>query len=72
LFGKQKERKLTDPAFADTSGQLLEPTEPRELCALCGRLTSVPMSTPIDLRNYYEPGFGQLCAMCYKEILQNR
>ena len=39
-----------------------------ERCVLCWRLTDVPKSRPIALRDYYLPGQGQLCAKCYYEL----
>lgn len=35
-----------------------------EHCIMCGALTCVPISMPIDLRENYEIGMGQLCAEC--------
>lgn len=35
-----------------------------EICAVCGAITDVPVSTPIDMRENYEIGFGQLCQRC--------
>jgi hypothetical protein len=39
-----------------------------EHCVLCGELTDVPVSMPIDFRNFYEVGCGQLCAACHMKI----
>ena len=40
--------------------------EPEEFerCIICGELTDILVSTPIDLRENYEVGCGQLCAEC--------
>lgn len=38
--------------------------EEYERCVICGSLTSVPVSMPIDWRENYEIGFGQLCCKC--------
>ena len=38
-----------------------------ECCAVCGTLTGVPVSLPIEFRDHYEVGFGQLCVNCYRE-----
>jgi hypothetical protein len=38
--------------------------EAYEYCALCGAQTSVPVSMPVDWRENYEIGFGQLCVKC--------
>ena len=43
-------------------------TEEFERCVMCGELTSVPVSTPIDFRDFYEVGCGQLCVTCHKKI----
>ena len=42
-------------------------TEEYEYCVLCGALTSIPVSMPIDWRENYEIGFGQICAECAKK-----
>lgn len=39
-----------------------------ERCALCGRLTPIPVSMPIDWREDYEMGFGQICIYCKKTM----
>lgn len=35
-----------------------------ERCVICGALTDVPVSTPVDWRKNYVPGCDQLCAGC--------
>ena len=42
-------------------------TEEFERCVICGALTCVPISMPIDWREYYEIGCGQICAECAKK-----
>ena len=42
-------------------------TEEFEHCILCGAMTGVPVSMPIDWRENYEIGVGQVCAQCAKE-----
>lgn len=42
-------------------------TEEFERCVLCGKLTCVPISMPIDWRENYEIGCGQICAECAKK-----
>lgn len=37
-----------------------------ERCIICGALANVPKSTPIEWRDNYEVGFGQLCVECAK------
>jgi hypothetical protein len=41
---------------------------PLEMCVSCGKMTSVETSTPIDLREHYIEGAGQLCPGCYHRI----
>ena len=40
----------------------------KEKCVLCGVEVDVNISTPIDLRNYYVEGCGQLCKECYESV----
>ena len=35
-----------------------------ERCVMCGELTDVPLSMPIESRENYEVGCGQLCHVC--------
>ena len=42
-------------------------TEEFEHCVICGRLTCVPISMPIDRRENYEVGMGQICSECAKK-----
>lgn len=42
-------------------------TEEFERCVMCGALTCVPISMPVDWRENYEIGFGQICAECAKK-----
>ena len=42
-------------------------TEEFERCVMCGALTSVPISMPVDWRENYEIGLGQICAECAKQ-----
>ena len=39
-------------------------TEEYERCVICGKLTRVPISMPIEWRENYEIGMGQICAEC--------
>lgn len=39
-----------------------------EKCILCGKDTEYVFKIPIQERNYYIPGCGQLCKQCYLEI----
>lgn len=42
-------------------------TEEFERCVMCGALTCVPISMPVDWRENYEIGCGQICAACAKK-----
>ena len=42
-------------------------TEEFERCVMCGKLTCIPISMPVDWRENYEIGCGQLCAECAKK-----
>lgn len=42
-------------------------TEEFERCVMCGALTCIPISMPIDWRENYEIGCGQICAACAKK-----
>ena len=41
-----------------------------ELCVLCGKVTDVPVSEPLEERMNYLPGAGQLCKECAIENIQ--
>ncbi len=43
-------------------------TEGFERCVMCGELTAVPVSMPIDWRENYEIGCGQLCDECAMKL----
>ena len=43
-------------------------TEEFERCIMCGELTDISITTPIEFRDNYELGCGQLCAICYKKL----
>ncbi len=38
-----------------------------ERCIMCGELTCVPISMPVDWRENYEVGLGQVCAECARK-----
>lgn len=42
-------------------------TEEFERCVICGKLTCIPISMPVDWRENYEIGLGQICAACTKK-----
>lgn len=54
----KKEIECTEKASA---------TEEFERCVMCGALTCIPISMPVDWRENYEIGFGQICAECAKK-----
>lgn len=41
-----------------------------ERCVLCGAMTDVPKTLPIDQRAGYVPGGGQLCRRCCRELIR--
>ena len=41
--------------------------EDYERCILWGQVTCIPVSMPIDWRENYEIGMGQVCAECAKK-----
>ena len=44
------------------------PQDEFELCVMCGKVTDVPITMPIDQRENYEVGCGQLCTLCIKKL----
>jgi hypothetical protein len=42
-----------------------------EKCIICGKMTYVPSSMPVDWRENYEIGVGQLCVDCAKKQLED-
>ncbi len=42
-----------------------------ERCVLCGEPTDVPVTMPIELRENYEIGCGQLCFACYHKLYED-
>jgi len=43
-------------------------TDGFELCVICGKPTSVPASLPVQWREDYELGCGQVCSACRQEL----
>ena len=41
-------------------------------CVVCGKDTKVPKDLPIDYRQYYVEGAGQLCKECYERIYNGK
>ena len=42
--------------------------EPLERCIVCGVMTDVPVSRPVNERKWYVPGGGQMCRTCCIEL----
>jgi hypothetical protein len=40
----------------------------KERCIHCGAKTPYFIDTPVNLRNYYIDGAGQLCKKCFEKI----
>ena len=38
--------------------------EKYEVCVMCGAVTEIPKSMPLEMRSGYFPGAGQLCQKC--------
>lgn len=43
-----------------------------EICVLCGKVTDVKFTTPVDYRYHYIEGAGQLCKSCYNRGTERR
>lgn len=41
----------------------------KEKCVLCWKEVEYSLDTPIEARQFYVEGAGQLCEACYKECL---
>lgn len=39
-----------------------------EICAVCHRKTEISKSLPLEQREYYIEGIGQLCSRCYSDL----
>ncbi len=44
-------------------------TDECEICIICGKPTFVPVSMPIELRENYIVGCGQICSDCARKQL---
>ena len=44
----------------------------KEVCVLCGKITDIHISMPIEERKYYVLGVGQLCRECHKELTHEK
>lgn len=56
---RQNEREAAD--------RLESSAEEYDRCVMCGALTGVRSSVPVDWRENYEIGMGQLCGACAKK-----
>ena len=61
-------KRFSPPKKVETCETELEIPEGYERCVLCGRLTPIPVSMPVDWREDYEMGFGQICIFCKKAM----
>lgn len=48
-----------------------EKSEP-ETCILCGKETGIMKNTPINYRENYVIGSGQLCSLCAEKLAKKR
>ena len=53
----------------DNTNNTTDP-EAFERCVMCGELTPIPVSMPVEFRENYEFGCGQLCNACKQKIWQ--
>lgn len=58
-----RNKRQTDKKLIQKIGQ-----EENERCLLCGCELSVRRDTPIEKRQYYVIGCGQLCGSCYYQV----
>ena len=60
-----RRRRSCRPSEGESHSLREAPVNERfERCIVCGKMTSVPVSMPIDWRENYEIGLGQVCAEC--------
>lgn len=55
------------PKQEEKHGVCTRDPEEFERCAMCGAVTCIPISMPVDWRENYEMGFGQICSKCANE-----
>jgi len=51
---------------------LIQESGKKEPCVSCGKQTEYPVQMPIELRNWYIEGAGQLCEDCYTNIYDSK
>ena len=56
-------KKYTKPILVVKEGAL-----EYERCVLCGKKTEIPVILPVQDRNDYVVGIGQLCYECVKKL----
>lgn len=67
-FFKKKGGTPCQPFKKETDGMSETPIkEEYERCVMCGTVTSIPTSMPIDWRENYEIGCGQICVKCARK-----
>ena len=59
------------PSPKENSVKSAVDTEEFARCVLCGAKTDVPITMPIDLRENYVVGFGQVCSSCARNLLRD-
>jgi hypothetical protein len=67
---KNKKFDLRNTIFGpgdDNYGRDVSPLK-MEVCVDCGKITNVPISMPVDFRENYVDGSGQLCSDCYNKL----
>ncbi len=69
-----KQKTVGTPALivSNDSSPPLGVEDGYEVCVLCGRRTQVRFDTPIDERQHYIGGGGQLCTECFRETYQTK
>ena len=60
---KKEEHKCDCDSHAENPA-----TDEVERCVMCGGPTSTPVSMPIEWREDYEVGIGQVCIECRKKL----
>lgn len=65
FFGKSTPRRHSEKK--KKGAESAPETEEFERCVICGELTCIPVSMPVDWRENYELGFGQICAKCARK-----
>ncbi len=64
-FRRRRAQRPSEGESHSLSGATVN--EKFERCIVCGKMTSVPVSLPIDWRENYEVGLGQVCVECARK-----